>query len=112
MELFTKYLYIIVILVLIIVLIIFFRELLKLMKRLSQINTRNITNNIEITKDKLNKLKKDEESIKTAGAIFLVVSILKETLNDYKKSTKKKMLKSLTKTCIKNATKLSKIKIK
>lgn len=111
-----KYIYIPVIIVLIIVLIIFIKSLAKLMKKTAGLNDNinKLKNNIDIANNKVEDIKQTKQSWQFFFTIYIVYSILKETVKDYKKSSKhsRGIAKSFSKTCVKNASKLSKIKIK
>lgn len=111
-----KYIYIPVIICLIIVFIMFIYALAILMKKAAGLNKNidSLKNNIGIANNKVEEIKKTKESWQFFATIYIVYSVLKETIKDYKNSSllTKGLAKSFTKTCIKNASRLSKIKIK
>lgn len=109
-----KYVFITILIVLIITIIFLFISLGKLMKKLATTvsKTNKLNCNIEEMNNKTEKISKTKNSWKFFTSILIILTILKETLDDYKtaKKHKKNLVKSLSKTCARNVTKISKIK--
>lgn len=110
-----KYVFIVIIIALVIALIAMFVVLGKLMKKLAITNSKveKLNTNINEAKQKKEAISKTKDSWSFFASIFIIISVLKETMNDYKDTKKRKrnIAKSFTKTCAKNISKISKIKI-
>ena len=115
MNSFIKYLYIPIIITLIAVLFILFANLAKLMKKVAITNdSANILReNINEVKEKTKQIEQTRDSWRFFISIFIVFTIIKETIIDYKNTSKLKRTfsKSFTKTCVRNVSKIKKISI-
>lgn len=111
-----KYIYIVIVIALIVVFVLLIKQLVKLMKKAAGLNDNidKLNNNISRVNDKVEDIKQTKESWQFFATVYIVYSILKETMKDYKSSSilTRGIAKSFTKTCAKNVSKLSKIKIK
>ena len=106
----SKTLLLLTIFALIIVLIYFFINLFKLINKTKTINTHldSLNSKVEIVKKQ-----KDDISTTTKGwkffiSIFTISSLIKEIIIDHKKN-KRKISKSIKKTCTRNIKKLTKL---
>lgn len=72
----------------------------------------NINENIKSTNNKIQAINNTKNSFNFFISIFVVVSILLETIKDFKdtKTSKRTISKSFKKTCERNASRISKIK--
>lgn len=102
-----KTVYVIIIIALLITLIYLFISLVRLMKKLAGVSDgiNRINNNIEEINKKKEEIDKSKNSFKFFFTIYVVASVLKQTLANRKQG----LAKSFAKTCIKNASKISKI---
>ena len=112
---YIKYLYIPIIITLIIVVIIFLIRLARFMKKVAGVN-----DNISRMNDDLNKINDSKKQIADTkkswqffASVFIIIAILKEVLEDYRntKKDKRQLSKSFKKTCVKNVSRIRKIKI-
>ena len=113
LDTYFKYIYIVLLVLIVVLLLIFFIKSAKLMKKIALANEK-LDNTKEVIKNTEEKKQKAEHTIKIFTTISIVAYILKETIKDYKKQDKKnrKISKSFKNTCIKNTSKIRKIKIK
>lgn len=111
-----KYIYVVIISTLIVVFALLIKQLAKLMKKTAALNNNidELKNNISKTNHKVEDIKETKESWKFFATTYIVYAILKETIKDYMNSSilTRGIAKSFTKTCVKNVSKLNKIKIK
>ena len=110
-----KNVFIVIIVAIFITLIVLFIVLGRLMKKLATTNEKvnKLNSNLEEANKKKETITKTKESWKFFASIYIIVTVLKETMDDYKSSKKRKrsIAKSLSKTCAKNISRISKIKI-
>lgn len=110
-----KYLYIVIIIALLITLIVFFIKFVKLMKKAAGLNEKleKVNKNKALVDSKTEYIKSTKNSWQFFFIIYVVLLVLSETFKDYKKTekSKKNVTKSFGKTCVKNVSKIKKIRI-
>lgn len=108
-----KYVFIVIIVAIVISLIALFMALDKLMKKLAVTVNKatKLNENIEEVNSKKEEISKTKESWKFFTRIYIVLTILKEVMDDYKDAKKKKrnFAKSFSKTCVRNVSRINKL---
>lgn len=104
------YIYAIVITLILILLVIFFIRLKKLMKKIVLLNdgVGVAKDNLDAIKDKTNQIEKSKESYKFFISIYVVFTIIKETISNLKDN---KIAKAFTLACLANAKSIKKMKV-
>lgn len=106
-----KYLYIFIISLIIILLIIVFIKLKKLMKKIVILNenSNKINESINRINDKTQEINKSKESIKFFISIYVVFTIIKQTIVNLKKNNNK-IAKAFALACLSNASNIKKMR--
>lgn len=108
-----KYVFVVIIVAIIITLIALFMALGKLMKKLAITGSKvsKLNENIEEVNNKKEEISKTKENWKFFTRIYIVLTILKEVMDDYKDAKKKKrnFAKSFSKTCVRSVSKINKL---
>ena len=114
MNIAFKYIYIILIAVIVIELIYLITRLFALKKELDKlgIELESIENNLNEVKEHMETIGKTKDSWKFFLSLYLILSILKMTKKEYRKSKNpdKTYLKTLAMVCAKNISTINKIK--
>lgn len=103
-----NYIYTAIIVVFIISLIFLVKKLIGTFKILASVNNsiESISGNVDKINIKVEKIKKSKESFKFFFAIYIIIVIIKETLQNRKNESTGK---ALSKSCIKHASQLAKL---
>jgi len=106
-----KYVYILVIIVILVIIFLLLKELLKLAKTVAelQVPLTNINNNIEASKQKIEKVKASTDNFKLIFSVVTIFSLLSDMFK-YRKQDNS-LSKSFSKSCVKHASELKQIKL-
>ena len=108
---YLKYIYIALIITIAIILIVLFSKLKQLMIKCAGLsnNIDSLKENADITSTKIQGVKKSKESWQFFINIWIILTVLKETIKLFKKFTNEGIKKAFVVACAKNAIKITKM---